>query len=116
MMARVFDHAHVLQLARWSDIPVINGLSDYNHPCQAMADALTIEEKFGSKKGLNVAFVGDGNNVAVSLMHACAKLGWNFALAAPEGYDLPANAIELARTAARETGSQLVFLRDPHVA
>src|SRR4030066_434854 len=70
IMARVFEHGHVLELAKWSAIPVINGLSDYNHPCQGMADALTIQEKFGNLKGLNVSYVGDGNNVAVSLMHA----------------------------------------------
>src|SRR5512141_637222 len=63
LMARVFDHQHVMELAKWSDIPVINGLSDYNHPCQGMADALTIEERFGPAKGLNVTFVGDGSNV-----------------------------------------------------
>ena len=68
IMARVFDHQHVLELARWSSIPVINGLSDYNHPCQAMADALTIQENFGSLRGLNITYVGDGNNVAVSQM------------------------------------------------
>src|SRR5512134_460616 len=67
IMARVFDHEHVLELAKWSSVPVVNGLSDYNHPCQGMADALTIQEKFGKKKGLNVTFIGDGNNVAVSL-------------------------------------------------
>ena len=78
LMARVFDHAHVVELAKYANVPVINGLSDYNHPCQGMADALTIIEKFGSMKGLNVTFIGDGNNVAVSLMHVCAKLGANF--------------------------------------
>src|SRR5574341_2198398 len=80
IMARTFAHPHVLELARWAAVPVINGLSDYNHPCQAMADALTIQEKFGKQKGLNVAFVGDGNNVAASLMHVCVKLGWNFTI------------------------------------
>src|SRR3970282_1406490 len=63
LMARVFEHEHVLELAKWSEIPVINGLSDYNHPCQGMADALTIQEKFGRARGLNVAYVGDANNV-----------------------------------------------------
>ncbi len=87
LMARVFAHEHVLELAKWCSIPVINGLSDYNHPCQGMADALTIMEKFGSLKGLNIAYLGDGNNVAVSLMHVGLKLGANFTLAAPEGYD-----------------------------
>ena len=69
IMARVFAHKHVLELAKWASIPVINGLSDYNHPCQAMGDGLTILECFGALVGLNVTFVGDGNNVAVSLMH-----------------------------------------------
>src|SRR5512144_2068473 len=116
LMARVFEHEHVLELAKWSDIPVVNGLSDYNHPCQGMADALTIQEKFGKGKGLNVTFVGDGNNVAVSLMHVAAKLGWNFTLASPEGYDLNPRAVEVAQQTAQKTGSQLRFLRDPQEA
>lgn len=116
LMARVFDHAHVLELAKWSSIPVINGLSDYNHPCQAMADALTIQEKFGTGKGLQVTYVGDGNNVAVSLMHVAAKLGWNFTIAGPEGFDLDPEAVKVAEGIAGETGSRLTFLRDPHEA
>ena len=116
IMARVFDHAHVIELARWSSIPVINGLSDYNHPCQAMADALTIIEKFKTLKGLNISFIGDGNNVAVSLLHICAKLGANFTLASPEGYDMLPAAIEDGRKFAAESGSKLNFIRDPHEA
>jgi len=116
MMARVFEHAHVLELAKWSSVPVINGLSDLSHPCQAMADALTIEEKFGITKGLNVVFVGDGNNVAVSLMQIAVKLGWNFSIAQPEGYDMPTGIIEQNRKVAAGTGSKLAFLRDPHQA
>ena len=110
IMARVFEHDHVLELAKWASVPVINGLSDYNHPCQAMADALTIIEKFGSLKGLNVTYVGDGNNVAVSLMHICAKLGANFTLAAPECYDINAHAVEDAKLFASQSGSKLDFL------
>jgi ornithine carbamoyltransferase len=116
LMARTFDHEHALQLAQWSEIPVINGLSDYNHPCQGMADALTIQEKFGKARGLNVAYVGDGNNVAVSLMHVCAKLGWNFTIASPEDYDITPKAIEIAKGIIKETGSVLTFVRDPHEA
>ena len=116
LMARVFDHNHVVELAKWSSVPVVNGLSDYNHPCQGMADALTIQEKFGALKGLNVTFVGDGNNVAVSLMHVCTKLGANFTLASPEGYDLNPKAVETAKQFAVESGSKLSFLRDPHQA
>jgi len=116
LMARVFEHDHVIQLAKWSSIPVVNGLSDYNHPCQGMADALTVQEKFGKKKGLNVTYVGDGNNVAVSLMHVSAKLGWNFTIANPEGYDLNPTSIENAKKIAQETGSKLSFVHDPHEA
>lgn len=116
IMARVFDHNHVEQLAEWASIPVINGLSDYNHPCQAMADALTIYENFGKMKGLNVSYVGDGNNVAVSLMHVCAKLGANFSIANPEGYDMPAAAIELGKQIAAESGSEIRLLTDPYEA
>ena len=116
IMARVFDHEHVLQLARWASIPVVNGLSDYNHPCQGMADTLTMLEKFGSLKGLNITFVGDGNNVAVSLMHICAKLGANFTAACPNGYDINPKAIAIGEQIASESGSRLTFLRDPHQA
>ncbi len=116
VMARVFEHAHVLELAKWSSVPVINGLSDFSHPCQAMADAQTIQEKFGKVKGLNVVYVGDGNNVAVSQMQISTKLGWNFTIANPEGYDMPAGSIEQAKKVAAGTGSRLIFLRDPHEA
>ena len=116
LMARVFAHEHILELAKWSSVPVVNALSDYNHPCQGMGDALTIQEKFGKAKGLNVTFIGDGNNVAVSMMHVSAKLGWNFTLASPEGYDLNPKAVEVAKDIAKETGSKLNFIRDPHQA
>lgn len=116
LMARVFDHEHVVELAKWSSIPVINGLSDYNHPCQALADAMTIQEKFGKAPGLNVVYVGDGNNVAVSLMHISVRLGWNFTIAAPEGYDIKPKAVELARKLAAGSSVKLGFVRDPHEA
>ena len=114
--ARVFSHQHVLELAQWASIPVINGLSDYSHPCQAMADALTILEEFGTLKGVNVTYVGDGNNVAVSLMQICAKLGANFTIANPEGYNMPEKAIETVQPIAAKSGSKLSFLTDPHEA
>ncbi len=116
VMARVFAHEHVEKLARWASIPVINGLSDYNHPCQAMADALTIYETYGTMKGINITFVGDGNNVAVSLMHVCAKLGSNFTIANPEGYDMPQAGIDLGQTFARESSSTITLLNNPHEA
>ncbi len=116
IMARVFAHQHVVELAKWSSIPVVNGLSDYNHPCQAMGDALTIVEKFGSMRGRTVSFIGDGNNVAVSLMHVCAQLGAHFVIASPEGYDLPEKAIQIAEKIGKSTGSQFRFLREPEQA
>ncbi|MFN2281361.1 MAG: ornithine carbamoyltransferase [Anaerolineales bacterium] len=116
IMARVFDHAHVLELAKWADIPVINGLSDYNHPCQAAADALTIQENFGNLKGLKVTFIGDGNNVAVSLMHFCAKLGADFTIGHPQGYGLDPDAVALAESFAAASGSEIHQIIDPVAA
>jgi ornithine carbamoyltransferase len=113
LMARVFAHDHILQLARWSDIPVINGLSDYDHPCQAMADALTIIEKFGALKGLNVTFIGDGNNVAVSLMHIVTKLGGSFTHSGPAGYEILPSAVRLGEQFAREQGGKVSYVPDP---
>lgn len=116
IMARVFEHQHVLELAHWANIPVINGLSDFSHPCQALADALTVYENYGKLKGVNVTYVGDGNNVAVSLMQISAKMGANFTIANPENYDMPASAVETAREIAAVSGSRLSFIRDPHEA
>jgi ornithine carbamoyltransferase len=116
LMARVFEHTHVVELAKWSSIPVVNGLSDYNHPCQGMADALTIQEKFGALKGLSVTFIGDGNNVAASLLHVCALMGANFTLASPAGYDLNPQALQVGIRLAGESHSQIRLLRNPHEA
>ncbi len=113
VMARVFEHQHVVELAKWADIPVINGLSDYNHPCQAAADALTIQENFGNLKGLKVTYVGDGNNVAVSLMHICAKLGADFTIANPEGYGMDPEAVAEGEEFAKASGSAIRQLTDP---
>lgn len=99
IMARVFDHEHILQLAEWSPVPVINGLSDYNHPCQAMADVLTIYEEFGRLEGLNLTYIGDGNNVTRSLLFAAAKFGFRLTLCAPEGYRLDDASIQKAKAA-----------------
>ncbi len=116
IMARVFAHEHVEELAKWASIPVINGLSDYNHPCQAMADALTIQEEFGTLSGISITYVGDGNNVAVSLMHICTKLGANFTIANPQGFDMPGEAIALGKQFAAESGGTVRTLNDPHAA
>lgn len=116
VMARVFDHAHVVELAEWSSVPVINGLSDFSHPCQAMADALTIIEKFGGLKSVNVTYVGDGNNVAVSLMHIVVMLGGNFTIANPESYDMPDVAQKTGAELAAKSGAKITYLNDPHEA
>lgn len=113
IMARVFSHEHVLELARYSRVPVINGLSDYSHPCQAMADFLTIYEKVGAVKGRKLTFIGDGNNVAVSLIFMATKLGTHFAIASPAGYDLRPEVVEVARGFAAASGSRIELLRDP---
>ncbi len=100
IMARVFDHEHVEELAKWATVPVINGLSDYNHPCQAMADVLTIWEEFGGDiEGRIVAYLGDGNNVTRSLLFAAAKFGFRLVFCGPEGYYLDAETIRRAEDA-----------------
>jgi len=116
VMARVFEHEHILELAKWSSVPVINGLSDYNHPCQAMADALTIFEEFGYLKGLTVSYIGDGNNVAVSLMKVVTKLGADFRIANPEGYDMPAESIAQGQEFAELSGGSVTLFRQPQSA
>jgi ornithine carbamoyltransferase len=116
IMARVFDHEHILELARYASVPVINGLSAFNHPCQALADVLTILEHFDHLGNLNVTFVGDGNNVATSLLFACTRLGMNFSIASPEGYRLPQEVLESAKEMARETGISIKTERDPREA
>lgn len=113
IMARVFDHKHIEELAAYSRVPVINGLSDYNHPCQAMADLLTVMEKKGRLKGLTLAFVGDGNNVATSLAFGTAQVGMNFAIATPPGYELPQAVVEKAQAIAQRTGSRILTTHDP---
>jgi ornithine carbamoyltransferase len=88
IMARTFSHELVEELGEWSPVPVINALTDYSHPCQAMADLMTVKEQFGELTGRTLAFVGDGNNVARSLAVACSKLGMTFRAATPVGYEL----------------------------
>lgn len=116
IMARVFDHEHVVELAKHSSVPVINGLSDECHPCQAMADMLTIYEHFGQLEGLKLAYVGDGNNVAVSLLSACAHFGLDFAIASPPGYEIPANAMVAVTDIARQSEIKIEVFEDPQPA
>lgn len=99
IMARVFDHEHVVQLAQWSTVPVINGLSDFSHPCQALADIFTIWEQAGRLEGMTLAYVGDGsNNVATSLIMAASKVGMKVRIVAPAGYTPEAKVIADAAT------------------
>jgi ornithine carbamoyltransferase len=93
IMARTFEHQTVLDLARYADIPVINALTDWSHPCQAMADVLTIQEHSGKIEGIKIAFIGDGNNVARSLAFAAGKLNMKLVVASPHGYELDAETI-----------------------
>jgi ornithine carbamoyltransferase len=94
IMARTFEHNAVVELARYATVPVINALTDLSHPCQAMADVLTIKEHLGRLEGVKVAFIGDGNNVARSLAFAAAKLGMKLAVASPKGYELDWGTVE----------------------
>lgn len=116
IMARVFDHADVVQLAEYARVPVINGLSDGYHPCQALGDMLTIHEHFGALDGLRLAFVGDGNNVAASLALACAHFGVSFSIATPEGYEMQRPVREQAYDIAGRNGSALEMRTRPQLA
>jgi ornithine carbamoyltransferase len=116
IMVRTFSHEVVEQLGRHARIPVINGLTDYSHPCQAMADYLTIWETKGNLRGLKVVFVGDGNNVARSLMFAGAQLGAHVWVATPPGYELDAESVAWARKRGIETGGTCTLTNDPDEA
>ncbi|HUD70723.1 MAG TPA: ornithine carbamoyltransferase, partial [Dongiaceae bacterium] len=116
IMARTFSHQILIDLARHAAVPVINGLSDHLHPCQALADFLTIRERLGRVEGVTLAWVGDGNNVAHSLMYAAAKLGAHVRLACPEGYDPDPAVVANAQADAAATGSRIVTGRDPLAA
>lgn len=111
--ARTFTQSTIVELAKFARIPVINALSDEEHPCQALADTLTMYEHFGAVEGLKVAFIGDGNNVAVSLMLAVASLGGHIILATPSGYDPPGDILELARGHAHQSGGSVRIVRQP---
>jgi ornithine carbamoyltransferase len=106
IMARTFEHEKVTELAKWSPVPVINALTDWSHPCQAMADVMTIQEHCGDLKGKKIAYIGDGNNVARSLAFACAKLGMKLVVASPAGYELDRESIVKANAIAADAVSQ----------
>ncbi len=112
IVARTFSQNTIDDLAQWSSVPVINALSDRFHPCQALADVFTLQERFGDVRGLKLAFVGDGNNVAHSLMLASLRLGMNFSLATPVGYEPDAEIVAQAEALAAVAGGQLVITTD----
>ena len=116
IMIRTFAQEDVEDLARAASIPVINGLTDSSHPCQALADVMTIRERFRRLEGVTVAYLGDGNNVCASLMVACAKLGASFRTATPTGYEPPSRALEIARETAAESGATVELMSDPREA
>ena len=108
IMIRTFAHSNITELAKYADIPVINGLSDDAHPCQVLADFQTVLEHKGKLKGLKMAYVGDGNNMAHSLMLGAAKLGVHVSVASPKGYEPSAAIVDQAKSIATETGAEVV--------
>ncbi|MBO4408594.1 MAG: ornithine carbamoyltransferase [Clostridiales bacterium] len=116
IMIRTFKHSDVEDLAKYGSIPVINGLTDDQHPTQALADLLTVKENFGTLKGLKLAYVGDGNNVANSLLQACSKAGMDISVASPKDYTCPDKYVEQAKKDAAVTGSKIVMTADPFEA
>lgn len=116
IVVRTFDHAIVEEWAREATIPVINGLTDLSHPCQALSDLLTIQEKKRRLKGIKIAYVGDGNNVTNSLIEAAAKMGMPIAVGCPAGYQPDQHIVDLARVEAQQTGAVIEIGTDPFVA
>jgi len=111
--ARTFAHATVESLAKYATVPVINALSDGEHPCQALADIMTIYEKKGKLEGLTVAYIGDGNNVSNSLMLACVLVGMNFRIASPKGYELHDKIVRLGLRSSKKVGAEIALLKEP---
>lgn len=113
IMIRTYAHQDVLDLAKYGSVPVINGLTDLLHPCQALADLLTVYEHKGKLRGLKLAYVGDGNNVAHSLLYACAKAGMDMSVATPKGYECNEEVVANAKDDAKETGAEIIITNDP---
>jgi ornithine carbamoyltransferase len=116
IMARVFAHQTILDLVRYSRVPVINGLSDFSHPCQGLADLFTVYEKKGRFEGLKLAYVGDGNNVAHSLLYGCSKMGMDITLGCPKGYEPDSKVVAQAKEEAKRRGSKVLLTVDPKEA
>ena len=116
IMARVLFHSEIEEMAKYATVPVINGLSDLHHPCQALADILTIREKKGKLNGLKLAWIGDGNNVCNSLLIACSIFGVNITAACPQGYEPDIAILNWAKQKASKTGSLIEIVREPEKA
>lgn len=112
IMIRTFSHDSVIELANYASVPVINGLTDLLHPCQALTDLFTVQEKMGELKGRKLVYVGDGNNMAHSLMFACAKVGMNMVCASPKGYQPDPEILRLAQADAEKTGCTITVEED----
>ncbi|MGQ9636455.1 MAG: ornithine carbamoyltransferase [Thermodesulfobacteriota bacterium] len=116
IMARVFSHQTILDLIQYSRVPVINGLSDFSHPCQGLADLFTIYEKKGHLSGLTLAYIGDGNNVTHSLLYGCSKMGMNMVVASPKGYQPHPEVVSYAEEEAKRNDSRVKVTEDPFEA
>ena len=116
IMIRTFEQTEVEELAEHAEVPVINGLTDYSHPCQALADLMTIRERLDRLSGVRLAYLGDGNNVCISLMLGAARFGMRFVAACPQGYDPDENAVTAAKRAAVQMGGTVELVRDPREA
>ncbi len=117
IVARTYSHETVVELAAHSSVPVINGLSEFSHPCQGLTDYFTLTEKVGSDlKGFSLAYVGDGNNTCHSLIFGAAKLGAHIRVGTPKGYEPSAEVVKLARREARRTGAKIEIVHDPYEA
>jgi ornithine carbamoyltransferase len=116
IMARVFSHQTILDLIKYSKVPVVNGLSDFSHPCQGLADLFTLYEKKGHLSGLKLAYMGDGNNVAHSLIYGCSKVGMDIILGCPKGYEPNAEVVSKAKKDAKRNGREVKVTNDPKEA
>ena len=116
IMARVFAHQTILDLVKYSRVPVVNGLSDHSHPCQGLADLFTVYEKKGRLSGLKLAYVGDGNNVAHSLIYGCSKMGMTIVLGCPKGYEPDSQVMARGKEEAKRNGCEVIVTHDPKEA
>ena len=116
IVLRTFEHQNVLEMAKHASIPIINGLSDLLHPCQALADIYTVKEKLGSLKGRKLAYIGDGNNVCHSLLYVCSKMGMDVGVASPKGYECNPSVVKEAKSFAKVSGSSVFMSSKPEEA